>query len=289
LNQQPTILTLKIPIRIAGAVLAMREKVNTYETNRHVKNITSFLILKAVTPYGVFRNYKYQLGYFASICQCSKQTILKRIMWMQEQQLLQIEGADIRLNGWKQVVSLYHVNLDEFKTIQYDTQAHKKIYLHLFATEIIENKERQAYMIKEKLKKNPALKQVIESAMLQHGADEKKLNNFAYLLNGMKLLFKRSFIAEPEFHATILRVRPDCNRSVKGIARAWCFKSAQSVSYYKAQMQAVEIVKVHKGERITSQTRARNEAAHTVWNKLKKQTVLCLVDGIEVITKTLAA
>lgn len=283
MNQQSHILHIKIPVALAGEILCMREKRNSYETNRTLKNFTSFLILKAASTYGVYNNYRKQIGYIATLCQCSKQTMFKRLAWMESETLLQFEGGNIRLNGWKHVATKYGVSLKQFKTIHCDTSIHKNLHLHFFAAEIEENKKRQAYMIERKLNKNSALKNAVQNVCIQFGADKAKIENFAYLHKYMQTIFTTSFIAKPDIHNLLINVRPDCNRSVKTLAAAWEFKSPQSVSYYKAKLAAEKIASIDKGKRITSQTRARNEAAHVIWNKSRKQTVLCLVDHIEIL------
>jgi len=118
----------------------------------------------------------------------------------------------------------------------------------LYAIEIEDNKNRQTYMIQQKLKKNPALKQVIKSILHQYGADETKLNDFNYMLNAMRQLYKRSFEAEPEIHVILNNVRPDVNRGVKGMAKAWDCKSMQTVSYWKKKLAEAGIVRIYKGE-----------------------------------------
>jgi hypothetical protein len=299
LNQQSTILDLKFPVKLAAYALEQRRIVydgtykkkttRQYTSNRHIKNLMSFVIMKALTQQGKLNNYRNQLGYLATVCQCSKKTMLQRIEYMQEQQLITIEGADIRLNGWKQVCSTLRLNCKQFTTIIYDYAKDKNIFLRFFAAEIETNKEQQAHMIKVKLQHNPALKLKVQATMLQHGADRNRIDEFAYLLNGMRLLYKQSFKVEPQLHELLCKVRPDCNRGVKAIASAWEFNSKQLVSYYKAKLAASEIAVIHKGERITSQKRARNEFAHVMWNKQKKQTVLSLVDSITIISKKVAA
>jgi len=289
LSNTHTILQLKIPVKLAAHVISMREKVNKYETNRHIKNVMSFIILKAATPYSILRDYRKQLGYMATVCQCSKQTMSKRIDYMLQHELITIEGADIRLKSWKQVATLYYLNLKELTTVNYDYTKDKDIFLRLFAAEIDANKEQQAYMIKTKLQRNPVLRNTIQATMLQRGADVKRINEFNYLHNGMKLLYRNSFIAEPDLHAMIKLVRPDCNRGVRGMAQAWHFNSAQLVSYYKAKLAAAKIAVITKGERITSAGRVRNELSHVIWNGHKKQTVLSLVDSIVIIGKKQAA
>lgn len=289
MSNQSTILQVKIPVGLATQILMMRSKVNKYETNPALKAAACFLILKAASPYSLIKDYRLQLGYLSQLCQVSKKTLCKRIEFLQTMQLLQIEGYDIRLNSWKQVASTLHVSLKQFKTVHYDYANDKDFFLRLFAAEIETNKEQQVYMIQQKLRKNPALKNRIQATLLQHGADKNKIEDFVYLHNQMKLLYKNSFIAEPETHALLCHVRPDCNRSVKTIADAWCFKSAQSVSYYKAKLAAANIAVIIKGERIESRQRARNEFSHVLWSRAKRQTVLCLVDGIAIVQKNIAA
>lgn len=288
--QSETILQLKIPFALASRATAERQLINVYETNKYIKNITAFLILKSESPYGLIKDYQKQIDHLSFITQCERQTFKKRLQWMLQEGIAAIEGPHIRLKSWKEVSALYYCDLTKFKTIQYKPSEQKNIHLHLFASEIEDNKARQSFVIQQKLNKNLALKQTIEAIMLQHGADPSKLSDINYLLNGMRLLYKNSFVAEPEIHALLKDIRPDLNRSVKGLSRAWNYKSKQSASYIKNKLQKAGIARIYKGERITSKERSRNNDCHVIWDDRKLQTVLCLVDTIFIIPqKNLAA
>lgn len=289
MSNSTNILTLKVPYSLAAMATGERHLVNKYQTNHFIKNITAWLILKAESPLGLIRDYKNQIDHLAYITQCEQQTFKKRLAWMIKEQIATIEGSDIRLKSWKQAAALLYFSLNEFKLIQYNPDEHKNIYLRLFTTEIEENKNRQAYMIEQKMKKNPALKQVVQSTMLQFGADPNKINDFKYLLNGMRKLYRESFVAEPEIHNILKNVRPDLNRSVKGLAKAWNYRSKQSASYIKSLLTKAGMIVIHKQDRVTSKERSRNNECHIIWDKRKMQTVLCLVDTIEVVQKNLAA
>lgn len=248
MNQENKILYLKVPYNLASRAVAERHKVITYETNNFIKYITFFLILKAESPFSFIQDYQKQIDHLSFITQCERQTFKKRLQWCVSEGLATIEGSDIRLISWKQVSALYYCNLDRFKLVQYKPHEQKNIHLHLFAADIEDNKKRQTYMIQQKLNKNPALTQVIKTILHQHGADETKLNDFNYLLNAMRQLYKRSFEAEPEIHAMLNHVRPDVNRGVKGMAKAWDCKSMQTVSYWKKKLAEAGIIRIYKGE-----------------------------------------
>ena len=281
-------LTVKFPTSLVSYTLAMRKKQegNTYVTNTFIKPITTWLILKAESKYSVIKNYQDQIEDLAFLCGCSVQTFKKRLRWAVSERLATIEGSDIYLKSYKQLSVLYYVNLDHYKLVSYDPTTDKDLHLHMFAADIEDNKSRQAYMVKSKMDKNPALTRTIKTVMLRFGADERKLSNFNYMLNGMKKLYKHSFVAEPEIHSLLNQVRPDCNRGIEKMADDWEFKCKQSVSYYKRLMKRAGIIRIHKGEAITSQVRSRNSECHVIWNRSKFQTVLRLVDTIEVIDKT---
>jgi hypothetical protein len=283
------ILSVKIPVALAEYAIAMRKKKHVYETNTYIKNIAAYLILKAETPYSILRNYKTQIDHLAFITQCERQTFRKRVSWMLQEGLAKIVGNDLQLVSYKDACAIYFCSYKATNTILYEPGTDKNFYLRLFTTEINANKERQRYSIEVKLKRNPTLKQTIQVAMLQHGADRTRIDNFQYLHNGMKKLYRHSFQVEPSLHAMLHQVRPDCNRGVKGISLAWQFKSASLVSYYKRKFEAAGVAVIHKGERIESRTRCRNSDCKVIWNNSKKQTVLCLVDAIEVTEKIAAA
>lgn len=283
------ILSVKVPVALAEHALAMRKKRNVYETNGFIKNIAAWLILKAATPYGLFKNYKEQIDYLASITQCERQTFKKRVAWFIEQGLATVTAGNLQLVSFKDACALYYCGHKKTQTILYEPSTDKNFYLRLFAIEITDNKEKQRYMIETKLKRNLALKQTIQVTMLKHGADQSRIEDFRYIHNGMQKLYRNSFKQEPELHALLNKVRPDCNRSIRGIARAWDFKSLSLVSYYKRKFQDAGIAVVTKGERIESRTRSRNNDCNVIWNQRKKQTVLCLVDAIIILEKKPAA
>lgn len=278
-----------MPVALVQHCIAMRKKKVVYETNTYIKNIAAWLILKAETPYSILRNYKSQIDHLAFITQCERQTFKKRVSWMLQEGLAKIVGNDLQLVSFKDACAIYYCSHKQTTTILYEPGTDKNFYLRLFTTEIEVNKDHQRYMIEVKLKRNPTLKQTIQVAMLQHGADRNRIENFQYLHNGMKKLYRQSFVVEPSLHAMLHQVRPDCNRGVKGLSLAWQFKSASLVSYYKRKFEAAGVARIHKGERIESRTRCRNNDCKVIWNDHKKQTVLCLVDAIEVIQKTAAA
>ncbi len=248
MNQPAKILQLKVPYALAAMAAAERHLVDKYQTNRFLKNITFFLILKGESPLGCIHDYEKQIDHLCFITQCERQTFRKRLSWCVSEHLLEIKGADIRLVSWKKVGELYMFALGNYKIIQYNPHEQKNIHLHLLAVEIEDNKNRQTYMIQQKLKKNPALTQVIKNTLHQFGADESKLSNFNYLLNAMRQLYKRSFEAEPEIFALLNNVRPDVNRGVKGIAKAWDCRSKQTASYWKKRMAEAGIIRIYKGE-----------------------------------------
>jgi hypothetical protein len=277
------IMQLKIPFSLAKYAVSERKLVNKYEVNHFVKNITTFIILKAESQYSIIKDFTNQIDHLSRQCQCERQTFKKRLNWMVKQKLATVEGSTIRLITWQQVARLYYLNLDGFNIINYDSNTNKNIHLRLFATEIEMNQKSQAYMVEKKMQQNPALSSEIKSTMLRHGVDLKQVHNKSFVMNWMKGQYRYSFKVEPALHKLLNKVRPDCNRGVKGIAYEWNCKSPQTVSYVKKKMVAACIVHVKKGERITSSERVRNADCHVIWNKRKKQTVLALVDEINVL------
>lgn len=286
------ILTIKLPVALATYAIAMRGKrlpSHTYDTNPFIKYITSWLILKAETPYSILYNYKLQADHLSEICQCEKQTLDKRIKWMLQQKIAFIEGANLRLVSYKQLAAVFGIDLKAFKTIHYDPTVQKNLHLQIFAAEIEQSQDRQKYMVHKKLQRNPDLKATVQAEMLKKGATVELINDISYLANGMKKLYTHSFISEPELHFKLNQVRPFVNRCIDTIAYSWLFKHKQLVSYYKKKMQTSGIARIHKGERINSNTRTRNSNCEVKWNEAKGQTLLCICDAIEVIQTKEAA
>lgn len=272
---------LRIPYGLAKYAVKERHLVNKYHTNKYIKNVMAFIILKASAPYSIIRNYKSNIETLAALCDCEKQTMFARIHWLEKEQFLSIEGNDIRLKAWKAVGQLIYINVKHYKTVIYEPGKNQQPHLQLFTVEIEDNRNRQKFMVQKKMQQNQSLNSGIKSIMLQQGHELNKLSDFNYVYAWMLTKYQNSFKGEPALHQLLQQVRPDVNRGVTGMAYHWNCISKQTVSYVKKQIAANGYAVITKGERITSRQRVRNTDCHVIWNRRKLQTVLALVDDIK--------
>lgn len=96
------------------------------------------------------------------------------------------------------------------------------------------------------------------------------------------MLYINDFHQLSESHNELIEIRPDNNRSAKGIANAWNAKHAMTACYWKKILQHVGIIDVAKCQ-IKSQGRARNKYCKVIWLKNDKQTLLCMPDAIAIM------
>jgi len=123
---------------------------------------------------------------------------------------------------------------------------------------------------------------MLTGAVLKAGADRNRISDPAYFRQWLCILYREDFVRVSDIHSELIEVRPDTNRGVKAIAKAWSFKSPQSVSYWKKKMIDSGIIDVSKLQ-IESDDRARNKYCKVLWDRKKMQTILCLCDQITVL------
>jgi hypothetical protein len=197
--------------------------------------------------------------------------------------LLTFDRHDIVLCSWDELAKALEIDTKEKFEIHYDVNDKKRVHDWLVATEIMDNQNRQSYMIIKKLNKNPGEKMKIIHAMIASGADRTRLNEPEYLLAWLRILYTNDFHRASDIHDLLIELRPDVNRSCKGIARAWNAKCPTTVSYRKKVLIKSGIIDVGKLQ-ILSAERVRNQYCRVKWVKELKQTLLPMCDQITVLT-----
>ena len=263
-------------------ILSLRKLVNKYETNQAMRAFDTWIVLKNLSSPSLIQNWNKQKSDLLSWCKCSETIFRHRLKLLREMQLIQYDRNKIVVCSWKALAKKFAVNIEKKLTIQYRKDDNKKIYQWLVAAEIESNKDRQDNAIARKLSANPETKMIFDGALIQAGADHKRLNDLQYYLKWLRILYKSDFIQASMAHDELIAVRPDNNRSVKGIASAWQCKAAQTASYWKKVLVRAKIIDVSKVQ-IKSQERVRNKDCNVLWLRSEKQTLLCLCDQIEIL------
>lgn len=281
-------ITITAPVELIAYAVGERAKVNKYETNRFIRAVGMWLILKSETTSGVIQDYTGQLPYLLSITQLSTASFYNRINFLIKEGLITKEGNNLILSSFDYAANKYLLhNVNSKISFTYDPNGKQQIHYLLSAVEIKHNQDLQAQALQRKLDKNPIIK--VEQLKLIHecGADVKQMNNNDYNRECLFALQQQSFEQYRKgstIHDALHAFRADVNRGVKGIANAMNAKSASTASYLKRKLQQQEICSVTKIEGITSHVRSRKDKYHYVnWNEDLRQTVWYVCDQVKVL------
>lgn len=275
-------LIISIPFALARYAVQERHQRAVYETNQVIKALDTWLILKHLTTAGVIQRWNDQKQDLFKYCKCSESIFRHRLKLLASLQLLTYDRYNIKLCSWQTLEKQLQIEITDTFTIHYNLDNDQKLFQWIIAAEIADNQQRQAYMIGKKLKENPEQYLAAQLAILQHGADYKRLKEPEYLLTWLEVLYRADFIRASEIHDLLVLIRPDQNRSVRGMARAWCAKHPMTVSYWKNQLKKTGIVDISKLQ-IQSEGRTRNKDCKVIWLKKAQQTLLCLCDRITIL------
>lgn len=271
-----------IPVELARYAVAQRNLVSKYQVNQFIKCIDTWLLLKQVTRSGKIQQWNRQKNDLLKLCKCSENIFRLRLKQLQKLNFLHYDKNNIQIASYETIENNLLIDTAKKFEIVYDLTNTQRLQEWIIAAEIQDNQERQDYMILKRVNKNPHINMQLTAAMLKDGANATRLNDGRYFLSQMKALYLSDFVAASEIHDTLIDVRPDNNRGVKAIGKAWNTKHAMTVSYWKKILAAAGIIDISK-LMIQSCDRTRNKNCKVIWNKKDKQTVLVLADQITVL------
>lgn len=277
------IIIIQAPVELCRLTVAQRTLVKKYHTNKHIKAIGQWLILKHLSVPSWIQDWNKQKQVLFQVCKVNEQTFRSNLKLLQDMKLLSFDRYEISLCSWDELAKALEIDTKERFQIHYDVNDKKRVQEWLIATEIMDNQNRQSYSILKKLNKNPAEKLRIIHAMIAAGADRSQVMNPDYLLSWLRILYVNDFYRASEIHDLLIELRPDTNRSCKGIARAWNAKSPTTISYWKSVLASSGIIDIAKMA-VLSTGRVRNPYCAVKWIKQAKQTMLPLCDQITVLT-----
>lgn len=260
--------------------------------------MATWLTLKAITRSSILQNYQQQKKELCALCKRSESAFSSDINFLRKKNFLCLEGTSLKLISWSSMSKLLEINLTAKKIIQHEINSKTTVQQWIIATDIEHNQQRQSYMILKQVNKNPEKKQGFINAMVKDGADRERLStDNGYFLSMLQSLYLSDFVQASAIHEDLIKVRPDTNRSVRGMARAWSQKDYKvhptTISYWKNKLQTAGIIDVSKLS-VTSEDRVRNEFCHVIWlntkrirrqfpDRAKLQTMLQLCDQITVL------
>ncbi|GEM_PF-5855389 len=283
---------IKIPVGLAEYVVRQRFVVNTYETNKIIRAVDTWLCLKSVTTTGHILRYDTQLQYLLQLCKISRASFYSRLHYLQTEKLItwNKKNKRIAICSWETLAKYFDLDKQTtFITIQYDITDNRRIYQFLSAIEIDANQLAQRKALQNRINKNPELKNTLISLMLNYGAEADRINDAVYFQQTLWQMQVESFKrgTGTDTYEALHALHADVNRSThRAFKRSRNYKSAQSVSYEKKCLEKAGIISIEKIE-VVSRVRARKEKDYRVrWLKHKKQTIWFLPDQVKTIPST---
>lgn len=272
---------ISIPFTLAEALVSQRKLVNVYETNQLIKALDTWLVLKHLNvrfPHIV--DWNTQKKQLLQICKVSETIFRHRLKILSNLKLLTY-GKNITLCSWYDLGKRFDINVDRKFSIQYTTEDNKRIQDWIIAVEIKSNQSRQRIAIARKIG-SPEIKKAVENYIIERGAEKDKIRDLEYLLSWLKMEYFNDFVKASPLHDLLVAIRPDDNRSVKGIKKSWNCRNICTISYWKKILQKSGIIDVSKLQ-IRSIERVRNKNCKVLWLDDIKQTLLCVCDQITVL------
>lgn len=293
---------ISIPTELAKFAVWQRNVVTRYETNQLIKAIDTWLILKHLTTSGQVKEWNRQKEYLLKCCKCTDATLRTRLRMLHELKLItwykiERKNDSIKVCSWSDLETVFSIDTEKRLSIQYNINDAQTIQQWLIAAEIEDNKDRQDFAITCKVSANPEVKSSFDAAIIEAGADRSKLDDMQYFLSWLRMIYTNDFIRASMAHDELVLIRPDNNRSVRGIASAWnkprgniteeqeekhLRRLMVRVSYWKKRMKQSRVID-YTSLQVCSQERVRNNHCKVLWLKKEKQTLLCLCDQIQIL------
>ena len=245
--------TIKIPVGLAESVIRQRFVVNTYETNKNIRAVDTWLCLKSTTTTGVVQRYDNQLKSLLQLCKISRACFYSRLHYLQSQKLIAWDKKNKRITicSWDAFTKYFDLGPSTtFITITYDITDNRRIYQFISAIEIDANQFAQRKALYNRINKNPELKNTLTTLMLNYGAEASRLDDAVYFQQTLWQMQVESFKrgTGTETYEALHALHADVNRSTRrAFKTSRNYKSAQSVSYEKKNLEKAGIISIEIG------------------------------------------
>lgn len=251
-------LDVKVHREIILPLIKHREKINKYQTNREIKQIALFYLLKHVTKSGVIKEYAKNLQSLLAFTGLTQGTFYTHLNGLIKKGLVTKNAHNLILSNYNTLFELYDLS-DELTpiTIKFNPSTHKFVHLLEFAT-LADNMYRQKLLIKKKLEKSPYTLEILERYAKQQTTAKT-----------LATAQKHAFVNGSEELNTLFFINPNVTITWKRLFREFNFKSYKSVSYLKKKLQRNKIVTIEKNGFFTSKVGAKTKA----YNEEKDKTV----------------
>jgi recombinational DNA repair protein RecR len=228
--------------------IKQRTLINVYETNRFLKSVGYFAILKQLSTTGKIHNNIIQRKNLEKLFKVSRNQVQNIVNYLQELQMIKCNASgSIILKGWNEICTIFNVNQDDNKIIiDYCINDKKRIDLLIYAAEIKLNQDKQKNALACKLSNNPGIYQIIKDHLkndYQINADDLNFNELQQVI--LKLQ-KDAFVIGTQHSKSINMFRCSIDRKLTTLKQTYNTKSVRTITYLKRLLQKFGIAKIIK-------------------------------------------
>lgn len=251
-------LDVKVHKEIIISLIKHREKINKYQTNREIKQIALYYLLKHTTQTGIIKEYAKNLDYLLSVTGLSLGTFYTQLNGLIKKGLATKNAQNLIISPYSNLLELYDIEDTATPiTIKFSPSTHKFVHLLEFSS-LADNIYRQTLVIKKKLEKSPYTLEILQ----QYAKQQTTAKTLA-------VAQKHAFVNGSDELNTLFFINPNITITWKRLFREFNFKSYKSVSYLKKKLQRNKIVTIDKNGFFTSKVGAKTKA----YNEDKDKTV----------------
>jgi hypothetical protein len=261
-----------------------RTVVDTYATNRTVKIVAFYCLLKSVTSTGVIHNVTEQPE-LRKLTKYSRNSFKSLVQDLISSGLATISKGNLKLVSWSSAVESTGLEYKpSFTYINYNEENTTKFYYSFLPAEIANKKAAQEAAVIKRLESNLKLKKATDNLIKQlYKVDPSTLSSTQYL---DAVYFIQNYqYTSGTITSDLVRFNPDLNRSASKLKADWKFKSTLSITYWKRKLQELGLIIVEnvgkligkKNNRLRDhglQDRYCKEVKSPVWYRVDRITVL---------------
>lgn len=234
-----------------------------YRTNRVLKPISIYFLLKSVTTSGVIKDYTHQFGWLLDFLGISKPTFYSYLKQLESLQLVKRNKGALILSSYSQMCETFELSeVSNISYILYQEGVGQEFY-KLLEGSIISNKNK--YVKQQVNTKIERIKEFAQYLRETGGHHSNKNDSLAdQLLNRQIADFKNNSQTEE-----IEYINPDYQISARKIREIFGFKSNRSVAYLKKKLIKANIAQVYI-RKFISPGRARKTSYIDKYGNIKR-------------------
>lgn len=265
---------LIVPIHpdLLGEIVQARQLNTRYETNKKIKFVAAYYVLKSLTTSGVIQDHHAKKFELMQALGCvSDKTFYKILHHCEKLGYLNVTQDSIVLTGYKNFMDLFDSYYSTMVKLRFDPVTQK--FHHVMEAAYLQLRERERGKVFEN--KFKAIPELMEELKTVISADDR--GNYGNALQQLQLA---AFKYGHEKLKSIFALNPFTTCNSKTMRSMFNFKSEQSVAYLKIKLQRNKLVTVRQ-QRIPSQTMQRVKHLYIEWDAKTKQTILIMPDKLE--------